>query len=178
MWRGWERWVPVCCADGTAPLRSIRVANGLYDNRIYGIVADDRANFWMASSKGIFRVAQKELDDFADGKIPSVTSVPFSTGQLRFECQSGVQPAVTRTRDGRLWFSTTNGLVAIDPNHLLSNPVPPPTQITAVLVNGKSRGATAHFALKPEERNVEIRYSGLSFVSPEKVEFKYMLEGY
>ncbi len=75
----------------------VHVKDGLYDNRIYSILKDDHGNFWMASSKGIFRVSESELDDFADGKTHSITSIPFSTGQLRFECQSGVQPAAYRT---------------------------------------------------------------------------------
>lgn len=156
----------------------VRVKDGLYDNRIYSILRDDHANFWMASSKGIFRVDEKELDDFADGRIQRVNSIPFSTGQLRFECQSGVQPAAYRTRDGRLWFSTTNGLVVVDPNHLVSNKIPPPAQITSVLINGQ--GADLHEAiqLRPSERNIEIRYAGLSFISPEKVGFRYILDGY
>jgi len=79
----------------------IRVRDGLYDNRIYSILRDDRANFWMASSKGIFRVSEKELQDFVDGKARYLTSIPFTTGQLHFECRSGVQPAAWRTRDGR-----------------------------------------------------------------------------
>jgi signal transduction histidine kinase/ligand-binding sensor domain-containing protein len=157
----------------------VRVKDGIYDNRIFGIVKDDYANLWLASSKGIFRVSQKELDDFADGKISYVTSIPFSTGQLRFECQSGVQPAATRTQDGRLWFSTTNGLVVIDPNHLRSNSVPPPVQITAVLVNGQRiLPGGGELRLKPSERNIEIRYAGLSFISPEKIGFEYKLEGF
>lgn len=157
----------------------VHVKDGLYDNRIYSILKDDRSNLWMASSKGIFRVSQLELDDFADGKIHSITSIPFSTGQLRFECQSGVQPAAYRTRDGRLWFSTTNGLVVVDPNQLVNNTVPPPVQITAAFVNG--RPADSHGALKLmpwEQKNLEIRYAGLTFVSPEKVTFRYILEGY
>ena len=157
----------------------IWVKDGLYDNRIYGIVADDKNNLWMASSKGIFRISEGELEDFADGKLASITSIPFSTGQLRFECQAGVQPAVAKTRDGRLWFSTTSGLVMVDPNHVQSNGIEPPAQITAVIVNGQRRDPRAAFDLKPSERGVlEIRYAGLSFVSPEKVEFRYILDGY
>lgn len=156
----------------------VRVKDGLYDNRIYSILRDDSANFWMASSKGIFRVSQNELDDFADGKIHSVTSIPFSTGQLRFECQSGVQPAAYRTRDGRLWFSTTSGLVVVDPNHLRANRIPPPVQVTAVFIDGQRVDVRNGIQLKPSERNVEIRYAGLSFVSPEKVSFRYILDGY
>jgi ligand-binding sensor domain-containing protein/signal transduction histidine kinase len=159
-------------------LTHVRVKDGLYDNRIYSLLRDDHANLWMASSKGIFRVGQRELEDFADGKTRSITSLPFSTGQLRFECRSGVQPAACRTRDGRLWFSTTNGLVVVDPDHLVTNPVPPPVQVTAVVVNGRRSALDRSLSFKPFENNVEIRYAGLSFVSPEKVSFRYLLEGY
>ena len=156
----------------------VRVKDGLYDNRIYSIVRDEASNLWMASSKGIFRVSQSELENFAAGRIHSVTSIPFSTGQLRFECQSGVQPAACRTRDGRLWFSTTNGLVVVDPRHLVSNRVAPPVQITAILINGRRVNPFENIQLKPSERNLEIRYAGLSFIAPEKVSFRYILDGY
>jgi signal transduction histidine kinase/ligand-binding sensor domain-containing protein len=157
----------------------VHVKDGLYDNRIYGILSDDHANFWLASSKGIFRVSIHDLEDFADGKTRFVTSIPFSTGQLRFECRSGVQPAAWRAHDGRLWFSTNNGLVAIDPDHLRIDSIPPPVAITAVLVNGQRIELPRQLVLKPwQTNNVEIRYAGLSFVSPEKVTFRYRLEGF
>ena len=157
----------------------LHVKDGLYDNRIYSILRDDNANFWMASSKGIFRVSEKDLDDFSAGKTHFVTSIPFSTGQLRFECQSGVQPAGYRTHDGRLWFSTNNGLVMVDPNHLGSNQSAPPVQITAAFINGRHFDAQTGLRVNPwDEKNLEIRYAGLTFVSPEKVTFRYMLEGY
>lgn len=156
----------------------VHMRDGLYDNRIYSIVRDDRGNFWMASSKGIFRVSQQELDNFADGKVSSITSMPFTTGQLRFECQSGVQPAAYRTHDGRLWFSTTNGVVVVDPNHLQSNRTPPAVDFTAVLIDGRRVDPHQEIRLQPMERNLEIRYAGLSFVSPEKVAFRYILDGY
>jgi signal transduction histidine kinase/ligand-binding sensor domain-containing protein len=156
----------------------LRVKDGLFDNRIYGILRDDARNFWMASSKGIFRVSEQEIDDFSSGKLRYVNSIPFSTGQLRFECRSGVQPAACRTRDGRMWFSTTNGLVVLDPRHLADDATPPPTQITSIVVNGQRRDAVEGLHLQPSERNLEVRYAGLSFVTPEKVTFRYMLEGF
>jgi ligand-binding sensor domain-containing protein/signal transduction histidine kinase len=156
----------------------IRVRDGLYDNRIYSILRDDRANFWLASSKGIFRVGEKELQDFVDGKARYLTSIPFTTGQLHFECRSGVQPAAWRTGDGRLWFSTTSGLVVVDPNHLMNNSIAPPVQITSVVVNGNRVAPRVGLQLKPQERNLEVRYAGLSFISPEKMTFRYMLDGY
>ncbi len=156
----------------------IRVKDGLYDNRIYSILQDDSANFWMASSKGIFRIRTQDLEDFANGRTRTFNSIPFSTGQLRFECRSGVQPAASRTPDGRLWFSTNNGLVVVDPNHLINNRAAPPVSVTAVFINGKPVEARGGIELKPFERNLEIRYAGLSFIAPEKVTFRYMLSGF
>ncbi len=157
----------------------VYVKDGLYDNRIYSILRDDGANLWLASSKGIFRLSEGELEDFAEGKTKNVTSLPFSTGQLRFECRAGVQPAACRTRDGRLWFSTTSGLVVLDPNNLHNNRVPPPVAIASILVDGKRLGRDSVPHLQPRQtNNVEIRYAGLSFISPEKVTFRYRLDPY
>jgi signal transduction histidine kinase/ligand-binding sensor domain-containing protein len=156
----------------------IRVKDGLYDNRIYSILRDGKSNFWMASSKGIFRVSEADLQAFADGKINYVNSLPFTTGQLRFECRAGVQPAACRTHDGRLWFSTTNGLVVVDPNSLLNNTIPPPVSITSIIVNGERMESGSGIHLSPSQRNLEVRYAGLSLVSPEKVTFRYLLDGY
>jgi ligand-binding sensor domain-containing protein len=156
----------------------LRIKDGLFDNRIYSILRDGSGDFWMASSKGIFRVSEQEIDDFSSGKSRYVTSIPFSTGQLRFECQSGVQPAACRTHDGRMWFSTTNGLVVLDPRHLAGNTTPPPAQITSIIVNGWRMDALQGLHLQPGERNLEVRYAGLSFISPEKVTFRYTLDGF
>ncbi|HEX6546281.1 MAG TPA: triple tyrosine motif-containing protein, partial [Bryobacteraceae bacterium] len=159
-------------------LKHIRTKDGLFDDQIYAILSDNHANLWFASSKGIFRVSIAELNDLADDKRKNITSLPFSTGQLRFECQSGVQPAAYRTHDGRLWFSTTNGLVVIDPSNLLPDRLPPPAQIETVFVNGQRRDPEAPLSLAPNEKNLQIRYTGLSFVTPEKVTFRYILDGY
>jgi signal transduction histidine kinase/ligand-binding sensor domain-containing protein len=159
-------------------LAHVRVKDGLFDDKIYAILPDNHQNFWFASSKGIFRTSRKDLEDFVDGKRRRVGSLPFTTGQMRFECQSGVNPAAWRTHDGRLWFSTTNGLVVVDPNHLAPNALPPPTQIETLFVNGQRREPASTLQLAPFEKNLEIRYAGLSFVTPEKVTFRYILDGY
>jgi signal transduction histidine kinase len=159
-------------------LSHVRVKDGLFDDKIYAILPDDHENFWFASSKGIFRTSRKDLENFAEGRSRRVGSLPFTTGQVRFECQSGVDPAAWRTHDGRLWFSTTSGLVVVDPNHLAPNTLPPPTQIETLFVNGQRREAAGALELAPFEKNLEIRYAGLSFVTPEKVTFRYILDGY
>jgi len=156
----------------------IYAKDGLYDTRISSILRDG-GNFWVASSKGIFRLDARELDEFADGRRTSIRSYPFPTGQLRFECRSGIQPGACRTRDGHLWFSTSSGLVVIRPDRISGNPVPPPAAITALIANGKRIVERETPKLKARDaNNLEIRYAGLSFINPEKVSFRYQLEGY
>ena len=92
---------------------SFSVLDGLFDDDIDGIVADDHGRLWMACSKGIFSVNRDDLRQFAAGKIHRIVSTPYSPldGLRTVECQPGVQPVVSRMLDGRLWFSTTRGLL-------------------------------------------------------------------
>ena len=70
--------------------------------------------------------------------------------------------------------------MVVDPNHLASNTISPPVQITSIVINGKRVAPQPgiHIGPSPFDRNVEVRYAGLSFVSPEKVTFRYKLDGY
>src|SRR5262249_42088105 len=91
--------------------RQITVKDGLYDDEVYGIVADEEARLWMACSRGIFYVDRAELRRCAAGETAQVKSTPFSpTDALRtLECQSGVQPGLWRMQDGSNWYSTIHG---------------------------------------------------------------------
>ena len=119
----------------------LTVKDGLFDDEIYGIAADDQDRLWLASSKGIFSVNRRDLLQFAEGKIRSVASTPFSPldGLQTVECKPGVQPAVWRMRDGLLSFSTIRGLIAIDPGHTQLKMDPPPVVIESVAIDGRSQ---------------------------------------
>ncbi len=162
--------------DGKVTVYSVR--DGLFDDEIYAVLLDDDNNLWMASSKGIFRTSKRELDEFAAGRRKSVSSYPLSTGEVRFECRAGVEPVACKTRDGRLWFSTDNGLILVDPHRLRRDAQPPPVLIRDVLVNNRATGLAGLGALRPRENNLQFLYASLSFLAPERVTFRYFLEGY
>ena len=159
---------------------SFSVLDGLFDDVIYGIAADDHGRLWMACSKGIFSVNREDLRQFAAGKIRSITSTPYSPlDALRtIECQPGVQPVVSRMRDGRLWFSTIRGLLVIDPSKLSRHYVPPAVTIEDVTVNGERRPPGPIGELPAGRNNVEFGYTGVSFVTPTRITFRYQLEGF
>jgi ligand-binding sensor domain-containing protein/anti-sigma regulatory factor (Ser/Thr protein kinase) len=154
--------------------------HGMFDTEIYGIVADDLGNLWMACSKGIFSVLRSELLRFAEGKIKQVSSIQYSpTDALRvIECKPGVQPGVWRMTDGRVWFSTIRGLIVLDPAHLQRKVPPPPVVIENPIVNGQSERPDRIGSLAPGPKSLEFNYTGLSFLAPNRITFRYILDGY
>ena len=167
-------------AGGQPKATLLLMRDGLFDSEIYGIVADDQDRLWFACSKGIFSVLRKELRRFAAGEIKKVTSTPYSpTDALRvIECKPGVQPGIWKMRDGRLWFSTIRGLIVLNPSRLTRNVPPPPVVIENPIVNGRPEGAEEIGRLAPGQKNVEFNYTGLSYVAPTRLTFRYILEGY
>jgi ligand-binding sensor domain-containing protein/two-component sensor histidine kinase len=154
--------------------------DGLSDNEIYGIVEDSQDRLWMASSKGLFSVNRTDLLKFADDKIQKVPSTPYSPldGLRTIESKSGVQPAVWKMLDGRLWFSTIRGLLLLDPTKLQRNAPLPPVVIEEVTVNDQKQAPEQIGAAGPGRKDLAFRYTALSFLSPSGIRFRYKLEGY
>lgn len=157
---------------------AITTKNGLFDNIVSRILEDDLGNFWMSGNRGIYRASRKELNDFADGRLPWITSISYGVedGMKINETNGGSQPAGWKTADGKLWFPTIKGVVAIDPSNL--NPLPPVVHIEQVLVGQTPADLRQTIEVRPGQGDLEIRYTGLSFTAPEKVRFKYKLDGY
>lgn len=156
---------------------------GLPNGVVGHIEADQFGFFWMSSYAGILRAREKDLNRCADGEI---AVVPFVTcgindGLPTLECSEGMQSAGGKTPDGRLWFPTAKGLVAVDPAGVQFNPLPPPVRIETMLVDGRKfadGGAAGPVKVPPGRRQIEFEYTGLSFVAPEKVQFKCRLNGF
>jgi ligand-binding sensor domain-containing protein/signal transduction histidine kinase len=157
-----------------------RSETGLFDDVVSRILEDDKGNLWMSGNRGIFRVRRSELNDFAEGRISSINSISYGVadGMKSRETNGGGQPAGWKARDGRLWFPTVKGAVVIDPSRSSINQLPPPVVIERILANKISIERPAKIELPPGGADLEIQYTGLSFIEPEKVRFKYKLEGY
>ncbi|HLE56237.1 MAG TPA: two-component regulator propeller domain-containing protein, partial [Rhodothermia bacterium] len=154
--------------------------DGLYDDVVFSILEDDKGYLWMTSNRGVFRVSKKELDDFADKRIPVVHSVSYGVadGMKKNECNGG-SPAAWRGKDGRLYFPTVKGVAVIDPNKGWVNSVTPNVWNEDVLVDGELMPLTAAgLTVGPGPHNLEIHYTALSFIAPSNVKFRYRLRGF
>ena len=152
--------------------------DGLFSSGVFQILEDSRGYFWMSSNQGIYRVKKQELNDFAAGRTAIITSIAYgkSDGMLNVECNGGHWPAGIRTRDGRLWFPTQNGVAMIDPEQVPVNRNPPPVIIESFLVDRRPFPFNKPVRLSPAQTSFEIQYTALSFLNPERIRFKYKLE--
>lgn len=147
------------------------------------IEEDDQGYFWLSSRGGIIRASKADLNRCADGATNEVRCLTFGLGDgmPTLDCSGGFQPAGCRSADGRLWFPTAKGLVTLDPKTVRINPVPPPVTIEAMGVDERAialqQGGPADLPIPPGRHRFEFQYAGLSFRDPEKVRFKYRLEG-
>lgn len=153
---------------------------GLPNGVIGHIESDGRGFLWMGSYGGILRASEKDLNRCADGEIARVPFLAYGVneGLPTLECSEGLQSAGGKTADGRLWFATAKGLVAVDPAGVTMNLLPPPVRIEQMRVDDKdfADGAAAGpLKVPPGRHRIEFEYTGLSFVAPEKVRFKCRL---
>ena len=156
-------------------------SDGLFDDPPTAILADDRRNLWISTTSGIYRVSERDLDDFAEGRISYVQSARFGTddGMKTGEAsQPTNQPAGWRAHDGRLWFCTRKGVVVVDPNHFLRNSLVPPVVLEEVVAGRQTFSAHQGFQVAPGTDRIEFHYTGLSMLVPSRAHFRYQLEGY
>jgi len=156
--------------------------NGLPDDVICQILDDGRGNLWLGSHQGVFRVAKAALENAArdpSGRIPCV-AYGRSDGMPSLECSGGYQPAGWRDHAGRLWFATAKGTTWVQPDAVRPNLKPPLVAIEEIWVDGRAQKMSplgpAVLEIPPGRHQLEFRYTGLSFASPERVQFRYRLD--
>jgi ligand-binding sensor domain-containing protein/two-component sensor histidine kinase len=154
--------------------------SGLPTDFVYAIVDDGRGSFWFSSAQGIFKASKRELRDFAAGRIKRIVPVVYGErdGMKTRAGNVGNQPVALRTAGGQLLFTSMKGLVAIDPDRLPPDTFVPPVYIERVIVNRKDQPPGRYAQLPLGAGEIEIHYSAPCFSEPEKLRFRYLLEGF
>lgn len=161
---------------------------GLFSDNILEILEDDEHWLWMSCNRGIFRVRKRDLDALDDGSAKAIASITYgkADGMESTLCNGVSKPAGWKTRDGRLLFPTTKGLIAVDP-HIEVHQTPPSVFIETFTADRKpfssggareGDGETADTAVQipPGRGELEFQYTALNLQTPEKCRFKYKLE--
>lgn len=149
------------------------------DTSIGSIIEGNHGNLWFGGDTGIFRIAKRELSETAG--VPAIVHpVLYGTadGLRSRETLYGSMPCAWKSRDGRIWFGTIDGVAVIDPAHIPVNTVVPPVWIERVRFDSRTIALQDGVHLGPGSGNFEVSFSAPSFVSPQLERFRYRLIGY
>jgi ligand-binding sensor domain-containing protein len=167
---GWNLW------DGQH--FTAESSGGLNQSTIHAILDDGIGHLWFATGNGIARCDCGGAGMQAAGCSHRI-EFGAADGLRSRETATNSHPSAWRSRDGHLWFATPKGLVEVDPAHFPVNTVPPPVELERFAVDDVAHRATDSL-LRVEAGHVHFQfdYAGLSFIAPQKVRYRYMLEGF
>ncbi|HEX4770941.1 MAG TPA: two-component regulator propeller domain-containing protein [Bryobacteraceae bacterium] len=148
---------------------------GLPDT-IYGIAEDANGSFWFAAKNGIFRAEASELKS----NTSTAAACPYGTGDgLRVrECSGGGHPAISQRANGDIWFAMTRGVAELKASHTRSNLLPPPVVVESVTIDEQTFSPDQVSRIGASHSHLAFEYAGLSFAAPNKVNYRYRLEGF
>jgi signal transduction histidine kinase/ligand-binding sensor domain-containing protein len=176
---------------GLSRVKNGRVAtlttqNGLRCDTVFWVMQDDDHAFWLYTACGLVRIPGAEMDAWVSDPKRAIKSIVFdsSDGVRSRILTTGYTPLVAKTVNGKLWFLPLDGVSVIDPRHLPFNKLPPPVQIERVVADRKTYwqnlsgdASSLQPRLPPLIRDLEIDYTALSLVAPEKIRFRVKLDG-
>jgi signal transduction histidine kinase len=146
---------------------------------VTGIVDAGSGGLWLNTAGGVIHVSRDEVDRalqdpsyrFQEERFDSFDGLPGQTQAIdRF-------PKAIQGTDGRIWFAAARGVAWVDPKNIPRNALPPPVSITSVSADGSRYPRFADLRLPAHTANLQINYSALSLSVPERVRFRYKLDG-
>ncbi len=156
--------------------QTLTIRNGLPCDFVNALIEDSQGDLWLYTQCGLVEIAGAEMQRWWQ---QADTTLQVKTFDAFDGVQAGRAPfaGAARTLDGRLWFANGVLLQMIDPNHLSGNELPPPVHVEEIIADRKNYPPSKDLRLPPLTRDLEIDYTALSFVVPQKVRFRYRLEG-
>ena len=185
-WEGATLWVASdqAIARYLGQWQVIRAEAGLAKTGGINSMLVESNSLWLGCVNGLFCISRTEVDQYLRGTLRQVTLTQYGKAQGMRSGYLGPSSwgrGAVQGNDGRLWFASKSGVVAVNTKELL-NLKPPPVVIESVLLDQQP---VANFSGNPNEvikvpagtRNVEIHFAALTYISPAMAVYKYRLRG-
>jgi hypothetical protein len=157
-------------------IRVLDEQGGLPCRNINNFVFDLQGNLWLYMECGLAEMMEADFTGWQQD--PAHKVLP-----RLFDWMDGVRvnsppfEGAARSGDGRLWFNNQDALQVIDPSRIAKNHVQPPVHIEAVMADRTAYPPLDGLRLPKLTHDLEIDYTALSLIAPQKVQFRYMLSG-
>jgi len=156
----------------------LNIDHGLPCDRLRTLVRDAHNSIWLLGNCGLIEIGDSELERWL--KDPSA-KIQYHLLEVTDGVQPGYgsfSPSASLGPDGRVWFATSKVAQVVDPTTLERARTPPPVRIETITVDRKVLNADKALEFPARSRDIEIRYTALSFVASQKIRFKYQLQGH
>ncbi len=139
--------------------------NGLPHDMLWSFLGDDVGNFWIVTRKGIskFNTNTKQFQNY---------DVSYGLPENGFYLNGAC-----KTRNGEMYFGSPNAVVRFQPDSIKNNPFIPPIEITTIRKFEESVPIGKEIDLSYKENFLSIEFIALSYISPERNQFAYKMEG-
>jgi len=152
--------------------------NGLPCNFVISFIEDKGNRWWLHTGCGVVQ--------FPDSELERWRANPEAIVQTRvYDVLDGARPtggpsfdAATYSPDGRGWFATGFVVEMVDPSRLSQKAPPAQAYIESLVADRKEFKATPNLKIPPNPRDLQIDYTSPTFAIPQKVKFRYRLDGY
>ncbi|MBR0099679.1 MAG: hypothetical protein IJP90_08170 [Treponema sp.] len=155
--------------------------NGLGTDSVFQVIPDTSSEMWITSSYGIASVNKDELLQAAQSGEKAVSLQYYSRNDgLDSDGTTSTALSICDSH-GRLWFTMVDGFSVFDPIKVRENPVLPLVHIESVTIDNNKydfRTKSQEFILKPGTKRVDIKFTGLSFDAPERIQFQHQLTNF
>lgn len=174
---------------------------GLFDDHISEMVADDQGWFWFGSGRGIFKILRADLEGVIGGRAGDLVSIRYGRNEGLFSVEANsanvnpfVSPTALRSSDGHLWMPLRKAIAVVNPAALQNTTTPPPVYLTEVLVDGHAvaqygeneadhrvanlKSMSAPWSVPPGHRRLEFGFAAVNLTAPANVHFRYQLQGF
>lgn len=160
--------------------RQLHLENDAALEGVSGVAQTSSGDLWVNQASGIIRVPAGEVDRAFHDPEHRVRFELYNylDGLTDTASQIRPNPTVIQTSSGRLYFATRTGVVWIDPDRAQKNSVPSNVFIQSLSFDGKLTRDPAELRLPVHANAIEIDYTATSLQIPERVRFRYKLEGF
>jgi signal transduction histidine kinase/ligand-binding sensor domain-containing protein len=147
---------------------------------VSGITLAKNGDLWLNQASGVVHIAADEVAHAREDPQYQVRYelLNYLDGLTSSPEQLRPVPTAVESSDGRIYFATRGSVVWVDPANIARNTLPPPVWIRSVTVDKKVYNDVDTLRIPAHSQNVEINYTAPSLLIPQRVRFRYKLEGF
>jgi signal transduction histidine kinase/ligand-binding sensor domain-containing protein len=141
-------------------------------------VEDEMGNVWITSTRGIVQIRKSAVLEFLRKKLAAIKTRIYNNndGMKSQECTAATK--AIRSSIGEIWIPTIGGAAVVSPKQIQENKVVPPVYIMKIITERNEFKPVPPLSIAPGNLYYTFEFTCLSYLAPDRNQFRYRLEGF